>query len=342
MDLGIQLRYVEELEVARVAERAGFAKVCVGDNMTDAFAMVGAFAGITERVELRTSVATWTRTPVTTALAASTAAELSGGRFALGIGSMPKHWSEDHHGIPYARKVGRMREFVGAIRAAWSATPEAPVDFDGEFYSFHRYAPMAPPTGHRIPVTLGVIGPQMTRLAGEIADGVCIDSMHTVPWTRDVLLPRLEEGLARAHRRRADFSVGVALISAVADDVAEARDLARRTIGFYLVTPYLRDVLAHHGFADDYDRGAAALARGDLDGAAAAMHDEIVDAIAVVGTPEEVRQKLHERYDGLVDWVRVSPPHGNPTEVVREQGIRLVEAYADLVAAPTERIPSNR
>jgi probable F420-dependent oxidoreductase len=331
MELGIQLRYVDEIEVARVAERAGFAKVCVGDNMTDAFTMVGAFAGVTERVELHTSVVTWTRTPVTTALAATTAAELTGGRFALGIGAMPKHWSEDFHGVPYERIVGRMREYVAAIRAAWSAAPDRPVDFDGEFYSFRRYAPLAPPTRHRIPITLGVIRPMMTRLAGEVADGVCLDSMHTVAWTRDVLLPKIDEGLARAGRRRDELSIGAAVICAVADDAAEARALARRTVAFYLLTPYLRDVLAHHGFGADYDRGAAALARGDVDGAAAAMHDEIVDTIAVVGTPEQVRDQLRDRYARLVDWVRLSPPHGNPTPVVREQGLRLIDAAAALV-----------
>lgn len=341
MELAIQLRYVNELEVARAAERAGFSKVCVGDNMTDGFTMVGAFAPITERVELRTSVVTWTRTPVTTALAATTAAELTGGRFALGIGSMPKRWSEDFHDIPYARKVGRMKEYVQAIRAAWAATPQAPVDFTGEFYRFRRYAPLAPPTPHVIPLTLGVIGPQMTRLAGQIADGVCIDSMHTVSWTRDVLLPQLDEGLGRSGRPRSRFSVGVAVICAVADDPAEARDLARRAVGFYLVTPYLRDVLAYHGFADDYDRGAAALARGDIEGAAAAMHDDIVETIAVTGTPEELRQKLHDRYEGLVDWVRLSPPHGNSTEIVREQGARLIEATGQLATQSPGGLPAH-
>lgn len=342
MDLAIQVRYVDELEVARAAEDAGFAKVCVGDNMTDGFTMVGALATVTGRVELRTSVVTWTRTPVATALAATTAAELTGGRFALGIGSMPRAWSEDFHGVPYGRKVGRMREYVGAIRAAWSAAPQSPVDFDGEFYSFRRYAPLAPPTVHRIPITLGVIGPQMAKLAGEIADGVCIDSMHSVPWTRDVLLPRLEEGLARSGRPRSQFSLGAAVICAVDDDPSEARDMARRAIGFYLVTPYLRDVLAFHGFGDEYDRGASALARGDLDGAAAAMHDEIVEAVAVAGTPEEVRQKLHDRYDGLLDWVRLSPPHGNPTEVVCEQGARLIEATGHLAAPGRRGSPAPR
>ena len=323
--LGIQLRFCEEVPLARTAEQTGFTRVTVGDNMTDAFAMAGTFAAVTESAQIHTSIVSWTRTPVTTALAASTLANLTGGRFVLGLGAMPKHWSEDHHGVDYAHPVERMRDYVAAIRAAWSAAPGQPVDHTGDFYRFRGYTPMASPSPYPIPITLGVIRPRMARLAGEVADGVCIDSMHTPGYAQDVLLPRIEEGLAASGRSRAAFDVSVAVICAVADSLQEARDLARRTIAWYLLTPYLRDVLAHHGFADEYDRGARALARGGVDEAQREIHDEIVETIAVVGTPETFRDKL-SRYNGVVDWVRLSPPHGNPVPVVREQAVRLIEA----------------
>ena len=184
---------------------------------------------------------------------------------------------------------------------------------------------MAAPSPYPIPITLGVIRPRMARLAGEVADGVCIDSMHSLGYTQDVLLPQIEAGLAAAGRTRASFDVSVAVICAVADTLQEARDLARRTIAWYLLTPYLRDVLAHHGFAAEYDRGARALAQGDAEAAQREIHDEIVEAIAVVGTPQSFREKL-SRYDGVVDWLRLSPPHGNPIAVVREQAVRPIAA----------------
>ena len=323
--LGIQLRFCEEVPLARAAEEAGFTRITAGDNMTEAFAMAGTFAAMTDSAQIHTSIVTWTRTPATTALAAATVSQLTGGRFFLGLGAMPKHWSEDHHGIDYARPVDRMRDFVAAIRAAWSAAPERPVDHAGEFYRLRGYTPMGPPSPYRIPITLGVIRPRMARLAGEIADGVCIDSMHTLGYAQDVLLPRIDAGLAASGKSRDDFDVSAAVICAVADSLQEARDLARRTISWYLVTPYLRDVLAHHGFADEYDRGARALARGGVEMAQREIHDEIVETIAVVGTPESFREKL-ARYDGVVDWVRLSPPHGNPIPVVREQALRLIDA----------------
>lgn len=324
--LGIQLRFCEEVPVARAGEEAGLTRITVGDNMTDAFAMVGTFAAVTESAQIHTSIVNWTRTPATTALAASTCAKLTGGRFWLGLGAMPKHWSEEHHGVPYAHPVERMRDFVGAIRACWTATPTRPVDYEGPFYRFRGYTPMDVPAPEPVPITIGVIRPRMARMAGEFCDGVCIDSMHSLGYTKDVLLPEIEAGLAAAGRSRATFDISVATICAVADTEEQARDLARRTIAWYLVTPYLRDVMAHHGFAAEYDRGAAALRSGGVDAAQHEIHDEIVETIAVVGTPDSFREKLL-RYDGgVVDWVRLSPSHGNPIPVVREQAIRLIEA----------------
>lgn len=330
LGLGLQLSRIpfpSNGDVARAAEDAGFTRVTCGDNQTEAFTMVGALGAVTRTAEIHTTIVTWTRTPVTTALAATTAAELTGGRFALGLGTMPRSWSEEWHGIPYQRPVDRMRDYIGAIRAAWSATLEHAVDYESEFYSFRNYRPLAAPTRHRIPITLGVIRPRMSELAGEVADGVCLDSMHSVEWTRDVLWPRFEAGLATAGRARDEFEVGAAVICGIADTSAEARDLARRPIAFYLTTPYLRDVMAHHGFEDAYDVGAAALARGDHEAAIRAVPDEIVDAIAVTGTPDEFREKLR-RYVGVADWVRLSPPHSNPLPVIQEQARRIIAAVS--------------
>ncbi len=327
---GLQLAripFAEASPLARAAEDAGFSKLTVGDNMTEGFTLVGALGAVTRTAQIHTSIVTWTRTPVLTALAAMTAAELTGGRFGLGLGTMPQAWSEDFHGIPYANPVGRMRDFIGAVRAALGASADSPANHSGPFYTIRGYRPLQPPTQHRIPITLGVIRPKMSRLAGEIADGVCLDSMHSVEWMRDVLLPQMEAGLAASGRTRADFEIGAAVISAIADDPREALDMARRTIAFYLITPYLRDVMAHHDASAAYDRGVEALRRGDREAAFRAIPDEVVEAIAVTGTPEQYIEKLR-RYVGVADWVRLSPAHSNPLPVIIAQAKRIVETVA--------------
>ena len=133
--LGSQLGFVEEVPLAGVAEQAGFTRVTVGDNMTGRFARPG------------------------------TVADLTGERFVLGLGAMPRHWSEDHHGVDHAHPVARVRYYIAAIRACWSGTPERPVDHEGAFYRLRGYSPLAQPSQYRIPITLGVIRPPWTRLA---------------------------------------------------------------------------------------------------------------------------------------------------------------------------------
>jgi alkanesulfonate monooxygenase SsuD/methylene tetrahydromethanopterin reductase-like flavin-dependent oxidoreductase (luciferase family) len=100
----------DALRLAETAEGAGFGIVTTGEGPAETFSLVGALAMRTTSVELFSSTATWTRTPVTTALAASTVAELTGGRYRLGIGAMPRAWSEKWHDVDYARPVERMRD----------------------------------------------------------------------------------------------------------------------------------------------------------------------------------------------------------------------------------------
>lgn len=330
LGLGLQLAripFAEAAPIALAAEAAGFSKLTVGDNMTEGFTMVGALGAVTRSAHVVTSIVTWTRTPVLTALAATTAAELTGGRFGLGLGTMPREWSENYHSIPYANPVGRMRDYIGAVRTAIAASPEAPADYEGPFYRFTGYKPLQPPTQHRVPITIGVIRPKMSYLAGEVADGVCLDSMNSVEWTRDILWPAMSAGLAASGRPRSAFECGTNVITAIDDDTALARDMARRTIAFYLITPYLRDVMAHHGAEAHYDRGRALMEAGDREAAARAIPDEVVDAIAVTGTADEVRDKLR-RWVGVADWVRLSPAHANPLPVVIEQAKRIVACAA--------------
>ena len=317
---------VESLALAERAEAAGFGSVGAGDAMADSFSLIGALAARTTRVELFTSVAGWTRTPVTTALAAVTAAELSGARFRLGLGPMPQAWSEDWHGVDYARPVERMREFVAAVRAATTSSLATPASFDGDIYSYSGYTRLSPTPGAPVPIYLGATRTGMTRLAGEIAEGLIANAVNTVDWLRDVQLPALEDGLAASGRRRADVDVGLVVICALDDDLERARTLARAAIAVYFVAPYFADLLRHHGLTRELEEGMGAAERGDHDAAAAAVSDELVDLVAVCGSSAAVREKLG-RYEGLADWLMLSPPIGGSEATMREQTDRLIAAF---------------
>ena len=316
----------ESLALAERAEAAGFGMLGVGDAMADSFTLAGALAARTTQVELFTSVAGWTRTPVATALAAVTAAEVSGGRFRLGLGPMPRVWSEEWHGVDYTRPVERMREFVASVRAATRSSIATPVSFEGEMYSYRGYTRLSPTPVAAVPVYLGATRGGMTRLAGEIAEGLIANAVNTVEWLRDVQLPALEDGLAAGGRGRADVDVGVVVICALDEDMTRARALARRAIAVYFVAPYFADLLRHHGLARELEHGMRASERGDHEAAAAAVSDELVDLVAVCGSAAAVREQL-ARYEGLVDWLMLSPPIGGSAATVGEQTERLIAAF---------------
>ena len=321
----------QSLDLAVAAEQAGFGIVCSGDSIVEAFSLLGAVAARTTRVELVAAIATWTRTPVTAALAATTLADIAGGRFRLGLGTMPKEWSEQWHDISYARPVERMRDYVAAIRAAMSSAPGAPVSHDGPFYRIPRYeriTPACPP----VPIYLSPTRVKMSELTGEIADGAILNATHTVGYLEDVQLPAIQRGLDRSGRSRADVDLGQLVFVSISDDEQEALDWARPGLAFYFVAPYFQDILRHHGWHAELAAGLEASARGDLPGMLAAMTDEIVRAVTLSGTPDQVRAQLR-RYEGLIDWPLFSAPLGLSPATSQLIGERIVGTFAGGEAA---------
>ena len=317
----------QALDLAVAAEDAGLGLVAAGEGFGENFSLMGALAASTRRVELFTSVVGRTRTPVTTALAAATLQELAGGRYRLGLGSMPREWSEDWHGIAYDRLVEQMRDYVAAVRTAYGASPGTPTDHEGPYYGFRRYERFAAAPHGSVPIYLAATRQRMTELAGEIADGVIFNTISSADWLRDALIPCLERGLERSGRERARFDVGVLLYCSIADDPLEAVELAKSGLAFYFPIPYFADVLEHHGFTVELERGRRAARRRDTDAMIAAVSDEMVEAIAVAGTPEQVPGKL-QRYEGLVDWVELSAPLGHGPETVVAMTRRIIDAFA--------------
>jgi alkanesulfonate monooxygenase SsuD/methylene tetrahydromethanopterin reductase-like flavin-dependent oxidoreductase (luciferase family) len=316
----------EALQLAETAERAGFAMIGAGEGFFENFALMGALTQRTRAAELMTSITTWTRTPLTTALAVATLAELSGGRYRLGLGAMPRAWSERWHDVDSSRPVERMRDFIAAIRAVQDAKPGLSVDHEGPFYRVRGYEPISQRTPARVPLYLGATRPRMAELAGEVADGVAFNAIHSVPWLRDVMSPALVAGLDRAGRRRRDFDAGILLYCAIADDEARAFDLARPGLAFYFAVPYFADVLRHHGWDKELERGREALARRDVVGATREVSDDMVEAMTIAGTPRQVREKLR-RYETHVDWVELVTPLENPPEVTRELTARILSTF---------------
>lgn len=273
------------------AESIGYTEAwCAEVAGPEAFALMGAIARATRRLDLGVAVvAASVRSPALLAMASGTVGQVLGDRtLAVGIGSSSEFIVGSWHGAPFAPPLARVREAVLATRALLGGDR----DFAGEHVRVDRFALASPPSG---PVRLfvGALGPRMLELAGAVGDGVCLNLMppRLVPLQRQAV----ERGAAAEGRTLPDhFRVMARLHIVPTDDLAAGRHLVRSAFGPYFAQPVYNRFLAWMGYPEEAAAVAAAFAAGDRAGVAAALHDAVVDDVAIVGPIGAIRDRLDE------------------------------------------------
>jgi probable F420-dependent oxidoreductase len=302
---------------ARRAEALGYDGLNVPEAVHDGLLAAGAALAATTRLHVATSVlVAFPRSPMAVAHAAWDLQELSGGRFALGLGSQVRGNVTGRYSTAWAPPVPRMREYVGSLRAildAWQNGTE--LRFEGEHYRFTRMQPFFAPgrlEHPRIPILLGGIGPAMTALAGEVADALVTHPTSSAPrYLREVVLPRLARGAARVGRDPSACRLAVApLVAAGAtdEDVRRERESVRRLFGFLFSTPPYWPPLELFGWKERGERLHELSKAGRWEAMAEVVSDEMLDAFAPSGRYGEIADVLREWYGGLSDWIAFPMP----------------------------------
>ena len=330
-DLGIvvggELAHLPEL--ARRAEQAGYESVWVAETARSAFVQAALVAQATTRVRVGTAVAlAFPRSPAITAMAARDLAELSGGRFILGLGSQVKRINEQRFSVPFEHPAPKMEEAVLAVRAVLGAFEGKPLEHRGRFYTLTMPPfPGAGPAPGPVPIYLAAVNVRMAEAAGRVADGVCGHPMTSPAYVAEVLRPALERGAEAAGRDPAEVSVTTNLITQVDHDGERARRDAALQVAFYATTRTYAPVLAMHGFERLQEPLRRAFARGDT-AAMAEIALPMAGVLAAAGTPDEVRKQV-AAFDGVADrlilggaWVGTSP------EDARRSYQLLLETFA--------------
>jgi len=312
---------------ARRLEEAGYDAVWTSEVSHDPFLPLGVVAAATTRIAMGTAIAVaFARSPMTTAYIANDLQAVSRGRFILGLGSQIKAHITRRFSMPWGKPTPQMREYILALRAIWASWNEdRPLDVQGEYYRHTLMTAMFRPEPNPYgppKVYLAAVGTAMTKVAGEVADGLVVHGFTTERYLREVTLPALAEGAERAGRSRDDIEVTCPGFVVLDDggDVAARITAVRRQIAFYGSTPAYRPVLALHGWGELADR-LHALSVGTDEGRWAAMgeliDDEVLHAFAVTGTPREAGAELKRRYGDIVDRVTVPRSGGIPPEQLR-------------------------
>lgn len=323
---GISVRDAIDFGVA--AEAAGFDSVWHIENQRDPFVPLSVIASRTRRVRIGTGLAIWARSPVLAELVAANLDELTEGRFVFGLGTAPKEWNEQWHGIAYDRPTERMHEYVDVIRLMWTAHSGKTVSYAGSYFNIIDYRRAIKPFRERIPIYLGAVQRSMVRLAGSVADGVLFNLLTTPLYLKEYALPALAEGAARAGRSVGELETGTLVVTAVSRERSEARQRARHQLAYYAQIPYFDVMLDMHGFQGETCALREAAARGDERRMIASVTDEMVDAFALAGTPEECRRKIAE-FEGLIELaLLLSPAFGLDAEEIRENHRMILETFA--------------
>ncbi|GAA4805133.1 TIGR03617 family F420-dependent LLM class oxidoreductase [Tomitella cavernea] len=299
-------------------ESLGYDGVHVPETEHDSLliALLAAQASSTLTVRTAVTVA-FPRSPMTMALAARDLAEASAGRFELGLGTQVRGNIVGRFGMDWTEPLGRMRDYVGAVRAAWDAFDAGGgIDYRSEHYTLTRLQPYFTPApiGHpRIPIHLGGVGAGMCRLAGTVADGLITHPTSALPVV-------LEEAADLARTAAADAGRTVTITASAqyisggnARAAAEAREAKRRSMAFLYSTPAYRGTLERLDLGDRAERLQAEARAGDWPAMADVVDDTMLDALAPQVPYRELAAMLRERYGGLADDLVVAPP-ADPAE----------------------------
>jgi len=321
-----------QVELAVRAEARGFASVWTAEFFNQhPFVALGAIAERTERVRIGTAIANaFTRSPVVHATAALDLDELSGGRMALGLGSGTSRMMEEWYGVSFSRPAARMEECVRVLRALFDAASGVGFRFRGRFYDlaipvFTRPGAARP----QLPVLVAAVNERMVRAAGAVADGMVGHPIATRRWHRERTLPWLREAEARADREPGACPLIPYVLTSIHEDRELARRDARGQIGFYYTVSVYRSILEFHGLPGVADACRKALASFDVRAMAEAIPDDLVDEIAVAGTPDEARGRLAAWADLTEEPLLYAPSVGVPAARVRAN----LDAILDLFGA---------
>ena len=335
---------------AKAAEDLGYDGVFTFEGPHTPFFPLVAAAGATSRIALSTGVAiALARNPMIVASESHDLQVASGGRFTLGLGPQVRTHIEKRFGAPASRPAARMRDFVGALRAIWACWNDGtPLRYEGEFYRHTLMTPMfhpgASPHGPP-PVLLAGVGPAMTRVAAEVADGIVLHPFHTRRFLEQVTLPALDDGLRRAGRDRGSFRIVVQVLAVTAADEKayhEAREATRAQIAFYASTPAYTPVLRAEGAESLQPRLRDLSKQGRWNEMASLIDDALLDRVAICGTPAAVGREILARYGAIASRIALASPFETAPDAARTL-IDTVHATTRSVAAPqdSERTPKR-
>ncbi len=346
MRTGIFLSYAggfkETVEQVVTLEKQGVDIVLVAEAYSfDAVSQLGYLAAKTSTIELGSGVVPiYTRTPTLLAMTAAGLDYVSEGRFRLGIGTSGPQVMEGFHGVPFDAPLGRTREVVEICRQVWRRER---LNHQGRHYQIPLPADRGTglgkplklinqPVRERIPIHIASLGPKNVELTAEIAEG----------WQPVFFLPEraddiwgdaLRAGKAKRGSNLGDLDVMVGVSLAIGDNVEERLEWAKPQLALYIGgmgakgRNFYHDVASRYGFGEVADRIQELYLSGRKAEAIAAVPDELVRGVSLIGPAGYVKERIAAFAEAGVTTLLASPVTADGAEYVS-----FVEQFQQLLA----------
>ena len=310
-------------------EDRGLAGVTIPQVYGSPFAPLAAAAVSTTRLELATGIAIGlTRSPFETAVTSLDLDHLSKGRFILGLGTGPKHWTNGYFGMPYDKPVSRLREVVQILRHVEDGARSGEMrPWEGQFYQlqFDAYQPTLPPYRDRIPVWIAALRQRMCELTGEVADGLIGHPVWSVEWSLGQAQESLAVGAARTGRDPATIHFQPWVTVSIDEDEKTALQDAKPWLAFYSGFSQYYPYFEAHGFGAEARQISAASKTMNCVQAAQFVPDEMVKTFGAHGTPDQVRERIEPLWQRANSMCIVPPNWGMTPEKLAKK----LQAIAD-------------
>ncbi len=302
---------------AQELEEMGYSGIMTAETSHDPFFPLLVAAQNTQRVDLMTSIAVaFGRSPMTLANVGHDLNAASQGRFVLGLGSQIKPHISKRFSMPWSSPAARMREFILALRAIWANWHQGePLEFTGKFYTHTLMTPFFTPTNNEFGaprVFLAAVGPMMTEVAGEVADGIIIHAFTTEKYLRETTLPALDRGFAKVGKKREDFEISYPVFVATGtneEELEQAKVATRQQIAFYGSTPAYKPVLESIGVGEMQSDLNAMSKQGRWEEMGKLIDTDVLEAFAVIGEPQTIPEQILSRYGDIVDRTAAAYAH---------------------------------
>jgi len=294
----------------REAEALGYDAVIAVETQHDPYLALAIAAQEPARIELGTGIAlAFTKSPVATAYTAWDLQRMSGGRLMLGLGSQVKGHMTRRFAMPWSKPAQRMKDYVGAMRACWSAwQSRGPLDYRSEHYNLSlmtpNFAPPPQPNSH-IPVMIAAVQERMLQVAGEVCDGVRLHAIVTRAYLDQIAFPNLKKGFAKSGRLESEWPAfqisggGFICTAPDQDGLARAMESTRSTIAFYGSTRSYRASFELGGWTEQADQLHKLSVQQRWTEMAKLVNEEMVHAFAAVGTYQDIAAVMKKRFAGV-------------------------------------------